>query len=291
MTRSSSSFLRKSKLSLKSNNNATSHTPSSSTEYFSKKSGHKSDKNSFLHSLGHIVPYRFRIGLNQQMPSKSSDSGTLTKEYSRNVDSNYTYTDFCGFRFPTLETIENKRYWKDIGLNRFSQRIFPIKLYPHYKLDPLVKEYIYFLHSLDPGRFTISRLAERFSLKARTIEWIVRQESLAFFLRVSKLSDFNDLRITLKEYRMRTKQNVYADRIGLSHTGDDKDLEDTGFKGFKSTFDWMYLQQVQVEAMTAYPLPSTRSPVPKRVDVDLTVANNKNVKVINWIDPTDKVIF
>lgn len=97
---------------------------------------------------------------------------------------------------------------------------------------------------------------------------------------------------------MRTKQNVYADRIGgslcylgLSHTGDDKDLEDTGFKGFKSTFDWMYLQQVQVEAMTAYPLPSTRSPVPKRVDVDLTVANNKNVKVINWIDPTDKVIF
>lgn len=31
--------------------------------------------------------------------------------------------------------------------------------------------------------------------------------------------------------------------------------------------------------------------MPKRVDVDLTVKHTKHVKIVNWIDPTDKVVF
>lgn len=34
-----------------------------------------------------------------------------------------------------------------------------------------------------------------------------------------------------------------------------------------------------------------RDALPKRVDVDLTVRNTRKMKIINWIDPTDKVVF
>ena len=34
-----------------------------------------------------------------------------------------------------------------------------------------------------------------------------------------------------------------------------------------------------------------RDPVPKRVDVDLTVHNTAKLKVISWIDPNAKVVF
>jgi hypothetical protein len=55
--------------------------------------------------------------------------------------------------------------------------------------------------------------------------------------------------------------------------------------------DWVRLQNIQVEMMSAFPLPAKRNPMPKRVDVDLVVANDKQFKVINWIDPHDKVPF
>ena len=55
--------------------------------------------------------------------------------------------------------------------------------------------------------------------------------------------------------------------------------------------DWVRLQNIEVEMMSAFPLPAKRNPMPKRVDVDMVVGNSDEFKVINWIDPHDKVPF
>ena len=44
--------------------------------------------------------------------------------------------------------------------------------------------------------------------------------------------------------------------------------------------------------VTAYLLTfSLSDPIPKRVDVDVTVKQEGRKKVINWVDPQDKVVF
>ncbi|CDR95592.1 hypothetical protein, conserved [Babesia bigemina] len=248
---------------------------------------------------GYEVPTRFRIGMRQHTSADKKNAVT----YSRDTEFGQTYTDFSGLRFPTLDTAENTNYWKDTGLNRLLPRIFPIKLPMKRKIDPLMREYMFFLHNLDPGRFTIPRIAERYGFKESTVREVVREFSLLNFILYNKLCDPRDKRITLEEARLQLKEQAYRDNIGkllrqihntqpgYVHVSDEADEEENEFQGFGSTADWVYRQSVQVEGLSAFPLPSTRDPMPKRVDVDLTVKHTKNVKVINWIDPSDKVVF
>lgn len=236
---------------------------------------------------GYEVPTRFRIALRQYTAADKKTGIT----YSRDTSSANTYTDYSGLRFPTLDTSENTNYWKDTGLNRLLPRVFPIKLPMKRKIDPLMREYIFFLSSLDPSRFTVRRISERYGFKEATIREVIREFSLLNFILYNRLCDPKDRRITLEEARMQLKEQAYRDHIGYLHVSDEADDEECDFQGNESTADWVYRQSIQVEGLSAFPLPSTRDPMPKRVDVDLTVKNTKHVKVINWIDPTDKVVF
>ncbi|KAK1443073.1 hypothetical protein BgAZ_305910 [Babesia gibsoni] len=236
---------------------------------------------------GYEVPTRFRIGLGQHASADKKTAFT----YSRDTSTATTYTDYSGFRFPTMDTSENTNYWKDTGLNKLLPRVFPIKLPMKRKIDPLMREYIFFLHSLDPARFTVRRISERYGFKESTITEVIREFGLLNFILYNRLCDPKDRRITLEEARMQLKEQAYKDHIGYLHVSDEADEEEHEFQGNESTADWVYRQSIQVEGLSAFPLPSTRDPMPKRVDVDLTVKNSKHVKVINWIDPTDKVVF
>merc|ERR1712224_599745 len=90
----------------------------------------------------------------------------------------------------------------------------------------------------------------------------------------------------------RARNTEYAKAVGYAQLGDeDLDAEsDEEFRGADGTFDWVRQQAIEVEMMSAFPMAAKRDPFPKRVDVDLTVRNTEKVKVINWIDPTDKVV-
>nr|BAN65683.1 hypothetical protein [Babesia bovis] len=236
---------------------------------------------------GFEVPTRFRIGLHQH----TSSDRKMSLFYSRDTNFNYTYTDYSGLRFPTLDTSENKDYWKDTGLNRLLPRVFPVKLPTHRKIDPLMREYIFFLHNLDPRRFTGRRISERYGFKESTILKVIKEFSLLNFILHNRLCNPHDRRITLEEARLQLKEQAFRDNLGYIHVSDEVDQEEHSFKGFEDTADWIYRQSVQVEGLSAFPLPSTRDPMPKRVDVDLTVKHSKHLKVINWIDPSDKVVF
>jgi len=104
--------------------------------------------------------------------------------------------------------------------------------------------------------------------------------------------------------KLRTKESVILDKkeqqygkwVGWDQLGDedDKQSDDEAlgeFRGWRSTNDWVRRQNVEVEMMSAFPMMEKRDPMPKRVDVDLVVDNQRYHKVINWIDPTDKVVF
>ena len=48
--------------------------------------------------------------------------------------------------------------------------------------------------------------------------------------------------------------------------------------------------------MSAYPMMERMNPTPKRVDVDMEVSRGRDAqgnqhRVINWIDPNEKVLF
>lgn len=43
--------------------------------------------------------------------------------------------------------------------------------------------------------------------------------------------------------------------------------------------------------MSAYPMGQKRDPMPKKVDVDLVVDQTPQCKIMNWVDPYDKVTF
>merc|ERR1712217_972117 len=86
-----------------------------------------------------------------------------------------SYSDFAGLRFPTLETAENVDYHKDRGLDRLVERSYPIKVPAYRRLDPYLREYIYFLHNLDPARFTIMRIAQRYRMRTKTVRMVLKE--------------------------------------------------------------------------------------------------------------------
>lgn len=207
---------------------------------------------------------------------------------------NAEYTDFVGSRFPTLETGRNYRYYQDRGLDRLVPRVFPIKVPPWRRLAPSLREYIHFLHTLDPARFTLRKIGERYGLKERTVKKVVREFGTAHYLRrVGLVSNKAEKQITREQAVLDRKEREYAKAVGYDQLGDeDLDSEsDEEFHGAAETSDWIRQQTIEVEMMSAFPMMAKRDPFPKRVDVDLTVRNTDKVKVISWIDPTDKVIF
>lgn len=256
-----------------------------------KELEHKENRVKFFsENYAYNVPYRFKIHIPQ---GKNAKEGNVKEEYSRDVSKKLTYTDFCEFRSPTLSTFDNYRYWQDTGFKKFLNRTFPIKLPEHRKLDPLLREYLYFLHSFDPYRFTFKRLSERYYIPEKVIETVYKEESVKRFLSENQLCDDRTKRITRKEAILKIKELIYSKKIGYKEFGDIEDVhnKEDEFVGYKNTFDQIKRQVVEVESISAFPLPSRRDPVPKRVDIDMTVHNSANVKVINWINPNDKVVF
>ncbi|CAA9986348.1 conserved Plasmodium protein, unknown function [Plasmodium knowlesi strain H] len=265
----------------------------------------------------YTVPYRYKVviptrrkkvkgisDVNEQKKGKTNLGGTslnepndpaenIKEEYSRDVSDQLSYSDFVGFRNPTLETLDNYRYWQDSGFKKFLHRTFPIKLPEHKKLNPLFREYIYFLHSMDPFRFSVKKLSERYFLSQKCIESIYKEESVKRFLRENQLCDEDTKRISKKEAVLKIKELIYAKKLGYKDIGDFENVqnEDDQFQGHKNTFDVINRQVIQVESISAFPLPDRRDPVPKRVDVDIPVGNSANVKIMNWVNPNDKVVF
>ncbi|SBT75317.1 conserved Plasmodium protein, unknown function [Plasmodium ovale] len=254
------------------------------------------------------VPYNYKVvipekkgkrGTNEKIGTDGSSGMVegnevdVKEEYSRDVSSTLSYTDFCGFRNPTLETFQNYRYWQDSGFKKFLNRIFPIKIPEHRKVDPLLREYIYFLHSLDPLRFTFKKLSERYFFSENCIRSIYKEESVKRFLEENQLCNDKTKRISKKEAILKIKELIYSKKIGYQDIGDYENVknEEDEFQGYKNTFDQINRQVIQVESISSFPLPDRRDPVPKRVDVDIPVFNSANVKIMNWINPNDRVIF
>ncbi|CRH03090.1 conserved Plasmodium protein, unknown function [Plasmodium relictum] len=255
------------------------------------KKEHKKYNFSLSDNYAYNVPYNYKIVI----PTKKNvkDEKNIKEEYSRDVSDNISYTDFCEFRNPSLSTFDNYRYWQDSGFKKFLNRIFPIKIPEHKKIDPLLREYIYFLHSFDPYRFTFKKLSERYFFSENTIRLIYKEESVKRFLVENQLCDDKTKRITKKEAIMKIKELIYSKKIGYKEIGDYENIknEDDEFVGYKNTFDQINRQVIQVESISSFPLPHRRDPVPKRVDIDMPVYNSANVKIMNWINPNDKVIF
>mmetsp|Transcript_20804 Transcript_20804/g.61981 ORF Transcript_20804/g.61981 Transcript_20804/m.61981 type:complete len:339 (-) Transcript_20804:68-1084(-) len=253
-----------------------------------------------FHTPGHQVPYRFRLP-----PSPDSEEAQRNREKAAEASPGEpgarrgperAYTDYTGLRFPTLETAENYDYHKDRGLQRLVERAYPIKVPGYRRLDPYLREYIHFLHSVDPARFTISRIASRYRLREKTVMAVVREWGVTRYLSRSGLTKHRDRQSTKEAEVLKAKERAYAKWVGWDQLGDEDDPESDDetigdFKGWRSTNDWVRRQNVEVEMMSAFPMMEKRDPMPKRVDVDLVVESRQHHKIINWIDPTDKVNF
>ncbi|CAD7938318.1 unnamed protein product [Amoebophrya sp. A25] len=204
------------------------------------------------------------------------------------------YTDFAGNRFPTLSTAKNWRYLESRGLNQLQPRKFPIHVESHLRLDPYLREYIFFLHSWDPQRFTIPRIAERYRLKEKTVVRVVKEFGLNYFLRASGMTSTRRRQIQRSARMAEKKAQAFAVAVGFDQMGDgeeDVHAQSDDFQGWKGTQDWVRRQNTEVEMMSAFPLREKRNPIPKRVDVDLVVGQTPEAKIINWIDPHDRVVF
>ncbi|CAE7384536.1 unnamed protein product [Symbiodinium sp. CCMP2592] len=206
------------------------------------------------------------------------------------------YDDHSGLRFPTLETAENIDYHKDRGLDRVIERAYPIQVPGYRRLDPYLREYIYFLHNLDPARFSITRIAQRYRMREKTVAKVVQEWGTNHYLTRTGLTKLSKKQQTREAVIMAKKEQEYAKWVGWDQLGDEDDSEtddeaigDT--RGWRSTSDWIRKQTVEVEMMSAFPMMEKRDPMPKRVDVDMVVDSRQNFKIINWIDPTDKVVF
>jgi len=237
---------------------------------------------------GYEVPYKFKITEDPGAPG-SARSVTNRLDTHRPL----TYTDFAGNRFPTLDTDENYRYWKDTGLDRLLPRVFPLQLPTHRRLDPFLREYIFFLHTLDPRRFSMAKIGERYGLKEETVEKVYEEFSTRHWMVSSGLAPHFMQRISRAEAAMRAKEDMFFKRLGWDQVGNEEieEEESEEWKGFKGSIDWLKRQNVEVEMMSAFPKSSKLDPIPKRVDVDVTVKQEGRRKVINWIDPQDKVVF
>eukprot|EP00928_Gymnodinium_smaydae_P034780 TRINITY_DN2457_c0_g5_i1.p1 TRINITY_DN2457_c0_g5~~TRINITY_DN2457_c0_g5_i1.p1 ORF type:complete len:365 (+),score=65.13 TRINITY_DN2457_c0_g5_i1:156-1250(+) len=254
---------------------------------------------------GHEVAYRFRLREKERQSAKDADaeaakaasgSSAGSKKDDKRTIQPPPYTDYTGMRFPTLETAENYDYHQDEGIYKVVERAFPIKVPGHRRLDPYLREYIHFLHDLDPARFTIDRIAERYRLRAGTVRRVVQEWGRNRFLTRSGLTKLSDKRTTKEAIILQKKEEAYARWAGYDQLGDQDDPETDDealgkYRGWKSTNDWVRRQNVEVEMMSAFPMMEKRDAMPKRVDVDLVVENTNRHKIINWIDPTDKVVF
>lgn len=206
------------------------------------------------------------------------------------------YTDYTGLRFPTLETAANFDYHQDRGLKKLDLREFPIKVPGYRRLDPYLREYIHFLHSLDPVRFTVARIAERYRMREKTVAKVVQEWASNRFLTRSGLTRLSQKQTTKEKVVLRAKEEMYAKWVGWDQIGDEDDPETDDeelgdYRGWRATQDWVRKQNVEVESMSAFPLMAKRDPMPKRVDADLVVESSRTHKIINWIDPHDKVPF
>mmetsp|Transcript_24988 Transcript_24988/g.77712 ORF Transcript_24988/g.77712 Transcript_24988/m.77712 type:complete len:348 (-) Transcript_24988:43-1086(-) len=240
---------------------------------------------------GHAVPYRFRI----QAPAERQP-GPPGQQKPTFQEAEAPYSDFTGLRFPTLETAENFDYHKDRGLDRVVERAYPIKVPGYRRLDPYLREYIHFLHDLDPVRFTITRIAQRYRLREKTVAKVVQEWGANRYLTRSGLTKLREKQVTREAETLRKKEQHYAKWVGYDQLGDEDDPESDDealgeYKGWRAGNDWIRRQNVEVEMMSAFPMMEKRDPMPKRVDIDLTVDSRQHHKIINWIDPTDKVVF
>ena len=238
-------------------------------------------------SPGYEVPYKFRINTKRGIPDKEDLTDAVTH-------SDLTYTSFVGNRFPSLETGGNYRYWKERGLERLLPKVFPIHLPTHRRIHPLMRNYMSFLYKLDPARFTVRKIAERYGVKERSVSKIIGELSTRNFLSDSGLSE-KDRQITKEFAVLDAKEKQYAKAVGYELVGN-QDIDEErelgeDFDGYTSTSDFVRLQSIEVESFSAFPLARKRNPVPKRVDVDLPVKHTKTSKIVNWIDPTEKVVF
>ena len=235
---------------------------------------------------GYQVPYKFKLDTRQE-------ADEIDLKNPNNVMEHLPYTEFTGNRFPSLYSADNLKMLKDKGLERLNPKAFPIRIDAERRLHPQFRHYIWFLHALDPVRFTVNRIAMRYSLRENTVKSILKHVGTKNFLEESGLTT-QQLKQSTKELRVADfKERSYAKAVGYSIVGDELPgggSDELSGSQRKAT-DWVRLQNIEVEMMSAFPLPAKRNPMPKRVDVDLVVDNNSEYKVINWIDPHDKVPF
>jgi len=238
------------------------------------------------------VPYRFRI----KPPPERGQQQSQEQRKQQQAEDPPPYSDYAGLRFPTLETAENFDYHKDRGLDRVVERAYPIKVPGYRRLHPYLREYIHFLHDLDPARFTVTRIAQRYRLRERTVAKVLQEWSVNRYLTRSGLTKLRDKQVTREAEMLAKKEQHYSKWVGWDQLGDEdepeSDDEELGeYKGWRATNDWVRRQNVEVEMMSAFPMMEKRDPMPKRVDVDLVVDSRQHHKIVNWIDPTDKVVF
>lgn len=232
------------------------------------------------------VPYKFKL-------DTRPEADDIDLKNPNNVMNHLPYTEFTGNRFPSLYTADNFKMLKDKGLERLDPKAFPLRIDAERRLHPQFRHYIYFLHSLDPVRFTVNRIAMRYSLRDSTVRSIIKHVGTKHFLAQSGLTT-QQLKQSTKELRVADfKERSYAKSVGYSIIGDELPGggSDELYGSQRKATDWVRLQNIEVESMSAFPLPAKRNPMPKRVDVDMVVGNSAEYKVINWIDPHDKVPF
>jgi hypothetical protein len=230
---------------------------------------------------------RFRLDLNKSLPTLDELKSPMT---SRSADPAFS----SGLRFPVLQTDENYRYFKEKNLNRLAPKVFPIHVPTQHRVHPLLRHLIFVLHSFDPLFFSVRKIAERYAIKERTVEKILIMQSKRHFMR-NFPGPVKNLQVTKDQRVMLAKERQYAKKVGYelncNQDIDDERAIGEDFDGWTSTSDFIQLQSVQVEAFNAFPSPRKRNPVPKRVDVDCVVGIHNGVKVVQWIDPNDKLVF
>ena len=235
---------------------------------------------------GYQVPYKFKL-------DTRPEADELDLKNPANVMSHLPYTEFSGNRFPTLYTAENYKMLKDKGLERLTPKAFPLRIDAERRLHPHFRHYIWFLHALDPVRFSTARIAARYSMRESTVKSVIKHIGTKNILLESSLTS-PKFKQSTKELRVADfKERSYAKSVGYSLIGDELPGggSDELYGSQRKATDWVRLQNNEVEMMSAFPRPAKRNPMPKRVDVDLVVGNSAEFKVINWIDPHDKVPF
>eukprot|EP00442_Polarella_glacialis_P005387 CAMPEP_0115110090 /NCGR_PEP_ID=MMETSP0227-20121206/39161_1 /TAXON_ID=89957 /ORGANISM="Polarella glacialis, Strain CCMP 1383" /LENGTH=303 /DNA_ID=CAMNT_0002509047 /DNA_START=39 /DNA_END=947 /DNA_ORIENTATION=+ len=192
------------------------------------------------------VPYRFRIQDPDPKPKGKGkgkgedDAKGQGKGQGGPAREAKPYADFAGLRFPTLETAENFDYHKDRGLARVIERTYPIKVPGYRRLDPYLREYIYFLHNLDPQRFTVSRICQRYRMREKTVAKVVQEWGANLYMTRTGLCRLNNKQTTREAVILGKKEEAYGKWVGWDQLGDDDDPETDDeelgeFKGWRST--------------------------------------------------------